>query len=78
MDDEIKSIGINTNSEGKYKYSYVNRFCDEVEEPDAMLFDAQQHGLEKCNYGELSSHNTQSIINIMQRVKMNQTQSVLE
>lgn len=78
MDDEIDSIGINSNSDGKYEYSYVNRFSDEVEDPDAMLFDAQQHGLEKFKYGELSSHNTQSIINIMQRVKMNQTESVLE
>ena len=52
MDDEIKSIGINTNSEGKYKYSFVNRFSDDAADPDAMLFDAQQHGLEKCNDGE--------------------------
>jgi len=83
-DDEIEiesvgSVGIN-NREGKNKnkYSYVNHFSDEIEDPDAMIFDAQQHGLEKCNYGELSSHNTLLIINIMQRVQMNQTESVLE
>jgi len=44
-----------------------------------MMFDARQHGgLEKCNDGELPSHNTLLIINIMQRIQMNQTESVLE
>ena len=76
MDD---SEIVDLSCEGSYNYSTGLR--EEDEDPDSMIFDVH-NGMEKYNSADLSSHDTLSIMNILQRTKasarMDQIESVLE